>query len=129
MGNVTRAVRRSPPTSVDDYLRGVSTEFRTLLRDLRKTIKAAAPHASEGISYGIPTFKQDGQRLIYFSAAATHCAIHMVRKAHLDDAERMGFGIGRGSIRFTCERPLPKQLVARIVKARLAEIRHDLDDR
>ena len=54
-----------------------------------------APRATESISYGIPTFKQDDARLIYFSAAKNHVAIHMVRKA----------------------------LLARIVKARLAEIR------
>jgi uncharacterized protein YdhG (YjbR/CyaY superfamily) len=113
----------SSPATVDAYLRAVSPEFRPLLRDLRKTIRAAAPRATESVSYGIPTLKQDGHRLIYFSAAANHCAIHMVRKAHLDEAVRVGFRIGRGSIRFTPEHPLPKRLVTKIVKARLAQIR------
>jgi uncharacterized protein YdhG (YjbR/CyaY superfamily) len=112
-----------PPTSVDGYLARVAPEFRPLLHALRKTIQAAAPKATESISYGIPTYKVDGQRVIYFSAAAKHCAIHMVRKVHLDDAVRLGFGIGRGSIRFTPDHPVPARLVTRIVKARLAEIR------
>ena len=120
--NVKPAARRSAPATVDDYLRGVAPGFRVLLRNLRKTIRASAPLASESITYGIPTFKQEGQRLIYFSAATKHCAIHMVRKAHLDEATRRGFAVGRGSIRFTPEHPLPKQLVTRIIKARLAEI-------
>ncbi len=118
------ALVASRPASgtIDEYLAGVSPEFRALLRNLRKTIRAAAPHASESITYGIPTFKQDGQRLVYFSAATKHCAIHMVRKAHLDEAARLGFGVGRGSIRFTPEHPVPERLVRRVVKARLAEI-------
>jgi uncharacterized protein YdhG (YjbR/CyaY superfamily) len=111
------------PTSIDEYLASVDPEFRPLLRSVRRTIRAAAPKATESISYGIPTYKQDGQRVIYFSAAAKHCAIHMIRKADLDEAVRLGFGIGRGSIRFTPDHPVPARLVTRIVKSRLAEIR------
>ena len=110
------------PASIAEYLAGVSPEFRPLLRSLRKTIRAAVPKAAESISYGIPTYKQDGQRLIYFSAASKHCAIHMVRRPELDEAVRLGFGIGRGSIRFTPDHPLPARLVTWIVKARQAEI-------
>ncbi len=115
--------RRAARASVDEYLAAQPPAFRSLLRSLRKTIRAAAPRADESISYGIPTFKQDGQRLIYFSAATKHCAIHMVSRAHLAEAVRLGFGVGRGSIRFTPEHPLPAGLVTRIVKRRLAEIR------
>lgn len=112
-----------PAATIEAYLAAVAPEFRPLLRSVRKTIRAAAPKATESISYGIPTYKQDGQRLIYFSAAAKHCAIHMVRKPDLDEAVRLGFGIGRGSIRFTPDHPLPARLITRIVKTRLAEIR------
>ena len=112
-----------PPATVDEYLASVGPEFRPLLRSVRKTIRAAAPKATESISYGIPTYKRDGQRVIYFSAAAKHCAVHMVRKAALDEAVRLGFGVGRGSIRFTPDHPLPPRLVTGIVRARLAEIR------
>jgi len=108
------------PATIDQYLAGVAPEFRALLRSVRRTIRGAAPKATESISYGIPTYKQDGERVIYFSAAAKHCAIHMVRKAELDEAVSLGFGIGRGSIRFTPDHPVPARLVTRIVKARLA---------
>jgi uncharacterized protein YdhG (YjbR/CyaY superfamily) len=111
------------PASIDAYLASVTPELRPLLRSVRKTIRAAAPKATESISYGIPTYKQDGQRVIYFSAAAKHCAIHMVRKADLEEAVRLGFGVGRGSIRFMPGHPLPARLITRIVKARLGEIR------
>jgi uncharacterized protein YdhG (YjbR/CyaY superfamily) len=110
-------------TSIDQYVASVDPQFRPLLRSVRRTIRAAAPQATESISYGIPTYKQDGQRVVYFSAAAKHCAIHMVRKADLDQAVRLGFGVGRGSIRFTPDHPLPARLLTRIVKSRLTEIR------
>lgn len=113
---------RTSAISVDEYLASVPAPFRALLREVRRGIRSAAPKATESITYGIPTYKQDGQRLIYFSAAAKHCAIHMIRKKELDEAKRLGFGVGRGSIRFTPEKPLPTGLLTRIVKARLAEI-------
>jgi uncharacterized protein YdhG (YjbR/CyaY superfamily) len=109
-------------TTVAEYLDRVDPKFRPLLRSVRRTIRAAAPRATESISYGIPTYKLDGQRLAYFSAAAKHCAVHMIRQEHLDEAVRLGFGVGRGSIRFTPQKPIPARLLARIVKARAAEI-------
>jgi len=121
--NAKPLAHRSAPGTVDEYLAGLVPGFRVLLRGLRRTIRAAAPSASESITYGIPTFKQDGQRLIYFSAAMKHCAIHMVHKPHLDEAVQLGFGVGRGSVRLTPEHPLPERLLKRIVQARLAEIR------
>ncbi len=100
----------------------MSPEFRPLLRRVLRTIRTAAPRAVESISYGIPTFKQEGQRLIYVSAATKHCAVHMVRRPQLEEARRLGFGVGRGSIRFTPEHPLPDRLLTRIVRSRLDEI-------
>ena len=123
MKRVERSRHGAPASTIDAYLAAVPPEFRAPLRTLRATIRAAAPRATESISYGIPTFKQDGRRLIYFSAATKHCAIHMIGKAHLEEAVRLGFGVGRGSIRFTPEHPLPKGLVTRIVRSRLAAIR------
>jgi uncharacterized protein YdhG (YjbR/CyaY superfamily) len=115
--------------TIDDYLARVPPRLRTLLRGVRRTIRKTAPRATESISYGIPTFKLDAERLIYFSAARNHAAIHMVRRVHLDEAARLGFGIGRGSIRFTPEQPLPERLLTRIVKARIAEIRSTAKER
>ncbi len=56
-------------TSVDDYLKSVPEDVRAALNKLRKTIKAAAPKATEGISYMIPIFKYQGHPLVGFGAA------------------------------------------------------------
>lgn len=111
------------PATVDEYLASVPPRFRPLLRRVRATIKRAAPEAAESVTYGIPTYKVDGRRLLYFSAASRHCTIHMIRREHLDEAVQRGLKIGRGSIQFTPEHPLPEALLSRIVKVRLKEIR------
>ena len=108
--------------TVDEYLARVRPNFRALLSQVRDAIRAVAPRATETISYGIPTFKHAGHRLIYFSAAREHCTIHMIATDDLEAAARQGFRVGRGSIQFTPEKPLPISLVKRLVKKRLREI-------
>ncbi len=77
--------------SVAAYLRAVPPAPRAALQQLRKTIKAAAPKATEVISYGIPMFKHHGML------------------------------VGYAAIRFTVDKPLPKALVRKLVKARVAQ--------
>jgi uncharacterized protein YdhG (YjbR/CyaY superfamily) len=120
--NTSKRATAAAPATVDEYLAGLRPDFRAALTKLRRRIRAAAPQATESISYQIPTFKHNGRPLVYFAAATNHCAIHAVGSEHLEVAKRQGFGVGRGSIRFTPDKPLPDGLVARIVKDRLAEL-------
>jgi uncharacterized protein YdhG (YjbR/CyaY superfamily) len=112
----------SGASTVDGYLARVTPDQRAALVKLRRTIRAAAPRATESISYGIPTFKQDARPLVYFSAAKEHLTLHAIDKELLEEAKRRGFGTGQGSIRFTPEKSLPDALVTRVVKARLARL-------
>ncbi len=116
----SRSARASK--TVDDYLAGVPPKSRTLLRALRKTIKAAAPEADEVISYGMPAFRQNGM-LVYFAAFKDHCSLYVASDAVRRQfaKELKPFTAGKGTLRFTPDRPLPADLVARIVKARVAE--------
>ena len=93
--------------TVGDYLAAAAPDERTALMKLRKTIKAAAPKATEGISYGMAGFKHNGKPVVYFSYWKDHCAL---------------YGPGTGTIKFTVDKPLPDRLVTKIVKARIAEI-------
>lgn len=61
--------------SIDDYLAPLPPEQRAALETLRGQIRALAPEATETISYGLPTFKLDGN-LVHFGAAAKHCAFY-----------------------------------------------------
>jgi uncharacterized protein YdhG (YjbR/CyaY superfamily) len=101
------AKRTMTPTSVADYIATAPAEKRATLRELRGTIKAAAPRATERISYGIVGYKLNGKTLVHFGYAKAHYAL---------------YGTSEGTTRFPAERPLPLGLVTKIVKARRAAI-------
>jgi uncharacterized protein YdhG (YjbR/CyaY superfamily) len=114
------------PTSVEDYLSQVPEETRVALEELRNTIKAAAPNTTEMISYQMPTFKYQGRALVGFAAFKNHCSIFpystgvMVSlKEELKPYDTSGKG---PTIRFPADKPLPADLVRRLVKARIEEI-------
>ncbi|TLZ43877.1 MAG: DUF1801 domain-containing protein [Methanobacteriota archaeon] len=110
------------PKTIDEYLERVPPGFRTLLQRLRKTIRAAAPDAEEVISYRMPAFRQNGM-LVYFAAFKDHCSLfgvsNQVRRKF--SVELKPFQAGKGTFQFTPDKPLPADLVTKIVKMRVAE--------
>lgn len=76
------------------------------------------------MSYGVPTFKLDGS-LVSFGAAKQHCALYVMSPAFMETiADRLaGYDTSKGTIRFQPEMPLPRELVADIVRGRIAENR------
>ncbi|PHY17949.1 iron chaperone [Caulobacter sp. BP25] len=111
---------KPPAASVDDYLAKLPAEQRAALETLRGQIRAIAPEATEAISYGLPTFKLNGN-LVHIGAAAKHCAFYpgAVIEAF---AERLkGFETAKGTIRFQPDAPLPPDLVRDIVGHRVAQ--------
>jgi uncharacterized protein YdhG (YjbR/CyaY superfamily) len=110
--------------AVDEYLADIREPFGTILSHLRSVIRAAAPEASEGIGYGIPTFKLYGN-LVHFAAFKNHMSFFPGGTAHnevLGD-ELARYKTSKGTIQFTPDNPLPDDLVTRIVKLRIAENR------
>ncbi len=114
--------RMPAPKTVDAYLARVPPKHRAALKQLRKTIKAAAPKAEEVISYGMPAFRQDGG-LVCYAAFKDHCSLFpgSLDRLRALSAEIKPFEAGRGTLQFTPEWPIPSRLVTRIVKVRLAE--------
>jgi uncharacterized protein YdhG (YjbR/CyaY superfamily) len=114
--------KRTPPKSIDDYLAALPEDARAVLQKLRKTIRAAAPKVTEAISYQIPAFKHHGL-LVSFAAFKDHCSFYPmspeVMRAHA--AELKGYDITKGTIHFPADKPLPAELVTKLVKARIAE--------
>jgi len=107
--------------SVAAYLRAVPPAPRAALQKLRKTIKAAAPEATEVISYGIPMFKHHGM-LVGYAAFQDHCSLFMSTyvTGRLKKA-LASYDTSKGTIRFTADKPLPATLVRKLVKARIAQ--------
>ena len=112
------------PKTVAEYLAAAPKDKRAALRTLRKTIKAAAPKATEGISYGIVGFKHNGKPLVYLGHAKAHCALYGSIGHFVDThaAELKGYEVSTGTIRFPADSPLPTRLVTKMVRARVAEI-------
>ncbi len=106
---------KPPAASVDDYLAMLPAEQRAALETLRAQIRAAAPEAAEAISYGLPTFKLNGN-LVHFGAAAKHCAFYPGAVVDVFAERLTGFDTAKGTIRFQPDRPLPPALVADIVR-------------
>lgn len=122
------AARKAATTSdqagaVDKYLASVPEDARATLEKLRKTIKAAAPGATEVLWYQIPTVKFDGRPLISFAAFKNHCSIFPMSyafiRAHEDELK--SFYTSKGTIRFTTSKPFPAALVKKLVKTRIKE--------
>lgn len=111
------------PAEVENYLAALPEGSRAALEALRTTIGAAAPEATETISYGMPAFTQEGRPLVAYGAFKNHCSLFPmstdVIEAYRDELEP--FQTGKGTIQFHPGRPLPAGLVERLVKARIEE--------
>lgn len=111
----------SKPQNVDDYLSDLPKDVRGTLEKLRKTIKAAAPKATEGISYQMPMYKQDGM-LVGFAAFKNHCSLFpgSTPLEQFKD-ELKSYKTSKGTIQFTVDKPLPSALVKKLVKSCIAQ--------
>ena len=110
---------KAKPGTIDEYLAGVPAAQRAALQRLRTIISNTAPKAEECISYQMPSFKMNGKGLIWFGAAARHCAIYGVA----GDPALKGYDTsGKGTLRFTVEEPLPEALVRKLVRARMKKL-------
>jgi uncharacterized protein YdhG (YjbR/CyaY superfamily) len=93
------------------------------METLRRTIRAAAPQATEVISYKMPAFRTHGRFLVSYDAYKRHYSLFPASDAvvrALGDAIAP-YLAGRGTIRFPADRPIPTELVARVVEVRVAE--------
>ena len=112
-----KAVKKTKPESIDDYLARVPPESRAALEKLRQTIRSIVPEAVETISYEVPTFKLNGRMLVSFAAFSEHCSLFPGAgpiETHKNDLK--SFPTSKGTIRFTPDRPLSSALVKKLVK-------------
>lgn len=107
--------------TVDQYISSFPTDVQALLRQMRSTVKAAAPGAEELISYGMPTYKLHGN-LVHFAAFKNHIGFYPVPSGIAAfQKELEPYKSAKGSAQFPLTGPLPLQLVERIVKFRVKE--------
>lgn len=111
------------PTTISAYIATFPAGTQSLLRVLRKTIKAAAPGAEEAISYGIPTFRLNNRYLVYFAGFKKHVSVYSAPAANkgFEKDYEPYYTSGKGTIQFPLDKPLPLELITKIVKYRIAE--------
>ncbi len=110
----------SRPDSIDEYISGFPPETQKVLQELRELIKAIAPDATERISYGMPAFDLNGRRLVYFAAWKNHIGFYPAAGDVVEafEEELEPYKRGKGSVQFPLDRPLPTDLIRRIVEFR-----------
>lgn len=109
------------PENIDEYIAGFSLPIQSLLEKLRATIKEAAPGATEKLSYRMPAFDQNGI-LVYFAAYKNHIGFYPTSSPVFKFRDELaGYEFSKGAIRFPIDKPLPLDLISRIVKFRLKE--------
>ena len=116
------AKRGAPAASVDDYLAALPEPARATIEELRATIRAAAPAATEKISYQVPTFVLGGS-LVAYAAFKDHCSFFVMSPAVVDAHrdELAVYTTAKATIHLPIGAPIPKALVTKLVKARIAE--------
>ena len=113
----------SGKAEVEAYLANVPERARMTLEKMRATIRAAVPkEAAEAISYGMPSFQYKGG-LVAYAAFKKHCSFFPMGSSAIEEfAEALkGYRVSKGTIQFPVDKPLPKALVAKLVKARVAQ--------
>lgn len=107
--------------SIDEYILLFSPEVQDKLRKLRNVIREAAPDAKETISYQMPAFEQNGI-LVYFAAFKNHIGFFPTSNGVAEFKDELsGYKGGKGSVQFPMDKPIPYDLVRRIVKFRVGE--------
>ena len=108
-------------TTIDEYIALYPEQVQAKLNQLRAAIKAAAPEASEKISYAMPTFFLAGN-LVHFGAHANHIGFYPTPSGMEQFQQELSvYKTAKGSAQFPLDQPLPLDLVTRIVKFRVAE--------
>jgi len=111
------------PISVDEYLAALPEDRRAWMQQLRDTIRAAAPDAVEVITYKMPGFRRNGTFLVSYDAYRRHYSLFPASDAVVEACrdELTPYLPGKGTISFPVGMPVPVELVAKIVRVRVAE--------
>ncbi len=107
--------------SIDDYINTYPVNIQKILRRMRQTIRGSAPRAEEAITYRIPTFRLNGN-LVHFAAFKDHISFFPTSSGITAfKKELKQFKISTGTVQFPIDKPIPYELVRRIVKFRVKE--------
>jgi uncharacterized protein YdhG (YjbR/CyaY superfamily) len=112
---------QAAPKTIDEYIAGFPKDVQAILQQIRATIRKAAPGAEEKISYQMPAFTLKGN-LVYFGAFKNHIGFYPIPSGiEAFQEELSAYEQGKGSVQFPLDKPIPYDLISRIVKFRVKE--------
>ncbi len=110
------------------YMAKQPEEKRAGLEQMRAMIYAAQPDLEDGFSYGVPAVRYKGELALLYAAFKGHYGLYpydeRVVEQLIEDLE--GYDIAKGTIRFALDQPLPKELIGKVVRAKLAIMEQDI---
>lgn len=113
--------KASQPENVETYISSFPDDVQKRLKQLRQTIQKAAPDSEELISYQMPAFKYHGM-LVYFAAHKNHIGFYPGASGVATFKKELSVYKGaKGSVQFPHDKPLPLELVSKIVTFRVKE--------
>ena len=107
--------------TIDEYIDTFPKDIQAVLEKIRKTIRKAAPGSEEAISYQMPTFKLNGN-LVHFAAYKNHIGFYPVPSGiEAFKGELLPYIAGKGTLRFSLDKPIPYDLIEKVVTFRVKE--------
>lgn len=108
---------------VEEYLGQFDGEVKRRLLQLRKLIRAEAPEAEESFSYGLVGYKLNKKPLVYFGGFKNHIGFYATPNGHeAFKKEFAEYKQGKGSVQFPNDKPLPIELIVRVVEYRKKQV-------
>jgi uncharacterized protein YdhG (YjbR/CyaY superfamily) len=113
--------KKTQYATVDDYIAMFPLDIQSKLKKLRAVIKAAAPGAEEAIKYQMPTFVLKGN-LVHFAAFKNHIGFYPVPSGIENFRKELSaYKMSKGAVQFPLDKPIPYEVVTKIVKFRVKE--------
>lgn len=113
---------QAAPATIDEYIAGFPSDVQAILQAIRAAIKAVAPEAEETMSYQMPTFTLGGRYLVYFAAFKKHIGLYPAPSGVAEFAADLArYGASKGTLKLPLDQPIPFELIARLVRYRVAE--------
>lgn len=106
------------PDTIGEYIAGFPDNIQRLLRQVYEIVRETVPEAEEAIKYGMPTFIYHGN-LVYFAAYKSHIGFYPAPVGNSRFEKALStFTTGKGSVQFPLDRPIPLELIVKIVRWR-----------
>ena len=103
-------------TTIDEYISTFPDDIQAILENVRRAILKAAPEAAETISYGMPTFDLNGKHLVFFAGWKHHISLYPIPAGDEAFQQKIShYKRAKGTIQFPCDKPIPYDLVEKIV--------------